>query len=71
MGKGGWYALVRKDLPWKKLRRYEFTNLLFELIAAYFILKYTEHLQNPVIGAVLWVIVIGSALFCVMWACKQ
>jgi hypothetical protein len=36
-----------------------------------FVLHYSEHIQNPIYGVILWLAVLSSALFCVMWACKQ
>jgi len=71
MTKSAWQAELIKQLPFKKLRRYELTNLLFELIALCFVLHYSEHIQNPIYGVILWLAVLSSALFCVMWACKQ
>jgi hypothetical protein len=71
MAKSDWQVELIKQLPIKKLRRYELTNLLFELIGCCFILHYSEHVQNPIYGVILWFAAIGSGLFCLMWACKQ
>jgi hypothetical protein len=71
MPKGSiWTALI-DALPWKKLRRYELTNLSFEVIALFFTLRFTYHQNNPLFSFVLWAAVIVMGFVCVFWASKQ
>jgi hypothetical protein len=67
---GAFTALI-KSFPWKKLRRYEVTNLAFDLIALVVAGKYALSLPDPVYGVGLFSFVFAMSLLCVFWACRQ
>lgn len=66
----GWLQLL-KIIPLSKLRRYEITNLVFELMALYFTSKFTAHQSSPIACMALWAGVIALGFLCILWACRQ
>jgi hypothetical protein len=66
----GWAEIV-KIFPWHKLRRYELTNLAFELIALYFTVKFAVHMHGEYEAALLLGAVVLLGFMCLIWACKQ
>jgi hypothetical protein len=62
---------IARLFPWRKLRRYEATNLLFEIVALFFTLKFVAHAQNESLASLLLLAVVLLGFLCVTWACKQ
>jgi hypothetical protein len=69
--RGDWKSRLVDQLPWKKLRRYELTNILWSCIALFFTVRFGFHQSNQLYAAILLAAVIAETLVCVMWACKQ
>jgi hypothetical protein len=68
---GGFWAELFKNIPFRKLRRYEVANLLFEAVAVYFTLHYRSPQDNPAVALCMWIVVILLGFICILWACKQ
>ena len=66
-----WWSEFSKKIPLQKLRRYEVTNLTFEIIALYFTGQFTSHQANPIACMVLWAGVVALGFVCIVWASKQ
>lgn len=61
-----------KLLPFKKLTRYDVTNLAFDLLALSYTLKFALKQEGGGIGVLLlWFTVIALCLLCFIWASKQ
>jgi hypothetical protein len=69
--KGNWKTRLVDQLSWKKLRRYELTNLAWSCIALFFTVKFAVHQSNPLYPSILLVVIVAGTFGCVMWACKQ
>ena len=65
-----WAAFI-SALPWKKLRRYELTNLSWSVIALFFTVRFALHQSGQLYPSILLGVVVVATLGCVMWACKQ
>ena len=69
--KGHWSTALINAVPWKKLRRYELTNIAWSCIALYFTVQFALHQSSQLYPSLLLFVVLGATLGCVLWACKQ
>jgi hypothetical protein len=63
-----WLKHILKLFP--KLTKYQTTNILFELMALFYTLKFTAQGRSELLATLTWLFVVLLGFRCVTWACR-